>query len=125
MTTARVAPAEYLAQNQPLQMLVVDDVGDMYILDQPQIVGGNLVGVESGTPDTVSVPVSDVQEALVKRKSPRKTAMLVGGLTAFTAITAVLAAQMTSARGCIKPGDASVNPEIGKDHCDPNVPDGQ
>src|SRR6266540_850803 len=80
MATARVAPASYLAANHPDQMVIVDDQGSMHLLGDPAIVGDNLVGLEVGTEDTLSLPISQVQQAVVRQKSPAKTAMLVGGI---------------------------------------------
>ena len=125
MSTVRVAPSEYLAQNRPLQMLVVDDFGDMYVLTQPSVVNGNLVGIELGTPDTVSVPVEQVQEAMVKRKSPAKTALLIGTLTTMTAAGVVLALNGGTGKVCRGIGDGGEAQVVGgKDHCDTTGPDG-
>ena len=89
MATSRVAPAPYLATNHPAQMVVLDDQGSMHLLGDPAMVGDTLVGIEIGTEDTLSLPVSQVQQAVVQAKSPLKTAMLIGGLTALTGLAVV------------------------------------
>jgi hypothetical protein len=125
MSTVRVAPNEYLAQNRPMEMLVVDDLGDMYVLSQPTVVNGNIVGVEMGTPDTVSVPVEQVQEAMVKQKSPGKTAALVSTLTLMTAAGVVFVATGGLKKPCRNIGDGAVALNVGgRDHCDTSGPDG-
>src|SRR3989338_4047293 len=82
MSTYRVAPAEYIPQSRPSQILVLDNAGTVHLLDAPTIVGDSLIGIENGTPDTLALPVSHVEDALVKHKSKAKTAALIGGLTA-------------------------------------------
>ena len=79
--TYRVSPAQYVPQRAPDQMVVVDKSGLIYVLERPAIVGEKLVGVLNGTPDTVSLPVTRVEEATVRRKSPVRTAVLIGGLS--------------------------------------------
>ena len=100
MATRRVAPAQYLSQNQPSQMLVKDSDGSVFVLQDPLIQGDNLVGLELGTPDTVSVPVSQVSEAKVRMKSPRRTAFLIVGLTAITTLMVAGVASGLYGRGC-------------------------
>ncbi|MBI4419723.1 MAG: hypothetical protein HY560_02785 [Gemmatimonadetes bacterium] len=100
MTTRRVAPAQYLTENRPAQMVVLDDGGSVHVLQAPAIVGENLVGIEVGTPDTLSLPVSQVEQAMVKQKSPARTALLVGGLTLGAALAVMAVAGGGSARGC-------------------------
>lgn len=124
MSTVRVAPADYLAQNQPLQMLVVDDLGDMYILEQPSVVDGNLQGIESGTPDMVSVPMSQVQEAMVRQKSPMKTAFLIGTLTVMTAASVVLAMNGGLGKPCKVIASNEYAFENGTNQCDVSGADG-
>lgn len=82
MATYRIKPQEYVPQNNPSQILVMDNAGAIYVMEGPQIVGDKLVGVESGTPDTISVPVAQVEDALVKHHSKGRTFALIGGLTA-------------------------------------------
>jgi len=119
MSTVQVAPQEYLSANRPAEMLVVDDYGDMYVLYQPAVVRGNLVGIELGTTDTVSVPVQEVQTAMVKQKSPTRTALLVGTLTVMTAAGVVFAATGGLGKPCKPVGDGQAAQEVGgKDHCD-------
>jgi hypothetical protein len=92
MATYRVSPAEYVNQHNPSQILVMDNSGAIYLVDQPEVKGDSLVGVESGTPDSVSVPISQVEDALVKRPSKGKTMALIGGLAvgAGLAVTAIV-----------------------------------
>lgn len=82
MRTYRVAPAQYVPQKLPPEIFVVDNAGIMYTLEQPTVVGEKLTGIQRGTSDTISMPISRVTEAMVQRKSPVRTAILVGSLTA-------------------------------------------
>jgi hypothetical protein len=124
MATRHVAPEEYLVSQQPAQMLVVDDQGDIYVLQSPTIVGENVVGLELGTPDTVSLPVSTVSEALVKQKSTKHTVMLVGALGAVTALGVVGVAVIGGKGPPCKTVGASEWIIGGKDTCDNTGPDG-
>jgi hypothetical protein len=81
-------------------MLVRGNDGTLVVLQNPLIQGDNLVGVELGTPDTVSVPVSEVSEAVVKVKSPKRTILLVGGLTALTTMSVLGYMLGGRGRGC-------------------------
>jgi hypothetical protein len=56
--------------------------GIEYELEQPQVVGERLRGIDLHTGDTVFVPLSSVEEAVVTLKSPVRTGILVGTLTA-------------------------------------------
>lgn len=100
MAATRVAPAQYLLQNQPSQMLVKGTDGTVVMIQNPLMRGEDVVGVEFGTPDTISVPVSQVSEAVVKVKSPRRTAFLVGGLTAAGAMVIIGFVVARGGRGC-------------------------
>ena len=100
MATRRVAPAQYLSHNQPSQMLVKGSDGTLIVLQNPLIQGENVVGVEFGTPDTVSLPVSQVSEARVKMKSPKRTVFLIGVLTAATSLGVFGMLSGGRGRGC-------------------------
>jgi hypothetical protein len=80
--TYRVAPAQYVPQKSPDEIFVLDNAGFMYALEQPAIVGEKITGIQRGTSDTVSLAISRVTEAMVRRKSPVRTAILIGSLTA-------------------------------------------
>ena len=79
--TYRVSPAQYVPQRSPERMVVVDKSGLIYVLERPEIEGEKLVGVLNGTRDTVALPMTGVEEATVRRKSPVRTAILVSGLS--------------------------------------------
>jgi hypothetical protein len=89
--TYRVAPAQYVPQKLPDEIFVVDNAGFMYALEQPAIVGEKITGIQRGTSDTVSLAISRVTEAMVRRKSPIRTAILIGSLTAAGTGIAVFA----------------------------------
>ena len=89
--TYRVSPAQYVPQKAPLEIFVMDNRGFMYVLEQPAVVGEKLTGVQRGTPDTVSLPIAGVTEAMVRRTSPVRTAILVGSLTAAGATLVLFA----------------------------------
>jgi hypothetical protein len=124
MTTRRVAPAEYLAQYRPAEMLVVDNAGRPWLLEQPEIVGDKVVGLRSGTPITVSVPVAQVQEAIVRRKSPARTALLVGTLAAIGGVVAIAASSGGSGEPCKLIWDVSEEITGARSQCDNLGPDG-
>ena len=87
----RVSPAQYVPQELPPEIYVLDNRGFMYVLEQPAIVGETLTGVQRGTPDTVSLAIDRVTEAMVRRKSPVRTAILLGSITAVGATIAIFA----------------------------------
>src|SRR5262245_25615343 len=89
MATYRVSPQEYVAQHNPAQILVLDATGAVYLVESPAVKGDTLVGMEFGTPDTVALPLSQVEDALVKHRSTGKTAALVGGLAAGVGMAVV------------------------------------
>ncbi|MBI4502366.1 MAG: hypothetical protein HY700_14545 [Gemmatimonadetes bacterium] len=126
MSTSRVAPAEYVPQSRPSQILVLDNTGTVHLLDGPTIVGDSLIGIENGTPDTLALPVSQVEDAMVKHKSPGKTMALVGGLAAGAglAITAIVLQGHGSPckTGNNKPDQAG-NVIGGNTQCDTTIPD--
>jgi hypothetical protein len=127
MATYRVSPQEYVPQAHPAQIVVVDQGGSVYVVDDPAIVGDKLTGIESGTPDTVSVPVSQLEDGMVRHKSTGKTWALVGGLTAGAGLA--VAAIITQGHGnpC-KTGnnkpDQGGNVIGGSTQCDTTIPDG-
>src|SRR5258706_14380641 len=82
MGTYRVSPAEYVPRVHPAQIVLAENGGAIVVMDEPQLIGDQLVGVESGTPDTVSMPVQQVEDAIVRHQSKGKTWALIGGLTA-------------------------------------------
>ena len=88
MATYRVSPSEYVSQHNPAQILIMDKAGAIYLMDGPQMKGDTLVGIESGTPDSLVVPVAHVEDALVKHSSKGKTVALVAGLTAGVGMAA-------------------------------------
>jgi hypothetical protein len=122
--TRRVAPVEYLSQYQPTRMLVVDSLGRPIMLEQPEIVGDNVVGYRSGVDGTISVPVAQVQEALVKQKSTVRTALLVGALIAAGGFAAIATATGGSAEPCRLVWDVSDELPLGRAQCDTLGPDG-
>ena len=91
VATYRVSPAQYVPQRFPPEIFVLDNRGFMYVLEQPTIVGEKLTGVQRGTPDTVSLAMDHVTEAMVRRKSPVRTAILLGSITAAGATVAIFA----------------------------------
>jgi hypothetical protein len=108
MATYRVSPAEYIAQHNPAQILVMDDAGAIYLVDGPQVRGDTLLGIESGTPDSLVLPVDHVEDALVKHRSTGKTAALIGGLTAGVGM-AVFAIMTQGSENPCKTGNNKTN----------------
>jgi hypothetical protein len=114
MATRQVAPAEYIPQNRPDRIMVLDEIGALRVLDGPAIVDGNLVGMEAG--DTVSIAVRDVTHAVVKVKSPGRTRLLAAGIAVLSGGMIAGIAISTSGQSCqyidnagnpIEEGDAS------------------
>jgi hypothetical protein len=84
-----VSPEQYVPANSPPEILVRVSAGVVYALEQPQVVGDKLRGVDLHTRDTVAVPLSTVEEAVITRKSPVRTGILVGALTAVAGAAAL------------------------------------
>src|SRR5262249_12990480 len=82
MATYRVQPAEYVAAQHPSQILVLDNAGTVHLVDGPAMKGDTLTGIEYGTPDSLALPVSQVEDAMVRRVGTGRTALLVSTLTA-------------------------------------------
>ena len=116
MGTYRVSPQEYVPRAKPAQIVVVDQGGSVIVVDDPAIVGDKLVGIESGTPDSVSVPVERLEDGMVRHRSKGKTWALVGGLTAGAGL-AVFAVVSQGQKGSCTLAKNSTQ-------CDTTIPDG-
>ena len=127
MGTYRVSPEEYVPRVHPAQIVVAQNGGAITVLDEPRIVGDELVGIESGTPDSVSVPVKQVEDALVRHTSKGKTIALISGLTAGAGLAVAAIITQGSGKPC-KTGnnkpDQAGNVPGGNTQCDTTVPDG-
>lgn len=97
MATYRVEPAEYVSTHNPDQILVLDNSGTVHLVEGPSMKGDTLTGIESGTPDSLALPVSELEDAMVRRVGKGRTAMLIGGLTA--GIGAAVIAVVTQGQG--------------------------
>jgi len=89
--TSRVSPAQYVPTRAPEQITVLDKAGRYYVLDQPALVGEQIRGIDDATSDTVSLPLSRVEEATVTRKSPARTVILAGVLAGGAAAIVISA----------------------------------
>jgi hypothetical protein len=127
MGTYRVDPSQYVQQHNPAQILVMDNSGAVHLIDGPAVKGDTIVGIESGTPDTLALPASQIEDALVKRQSKGRTFALAAGLAAGAglAITAVVlqGAGKPCKTGNNKPDQAG-NVIGGNSQCDTTLPDG-
>jgi hypothetical protein len=127
MGTYRVSPEKYVPAAHPSQIVVADQSGAVILLDGPQVVNGNLVGIESGTPDTVSIPVDKVEDALVRHGSKARTIGLVSGLTIGTAAAVAFIASQGHASPCVtgkNKTDQGGGAAGGNSQCDQTLPDG-
>ena len=113
MATYRVQPAEYVAAHNPSQILVLDNGGTIHLVDGPSMKGDTLTGIESGTPDSLALPVDQVEDAMVRRVGKGRTAMLVSGLTAGVGMAVVAIVTQGKAHPCKPAGNK-------KDTADPN-----
>lgn len=95
--TYRVQPAEYITAHSPAQILVLDNSGTIHLIEGPSIKGDTLTGIESGTPDSLALPVSQVEDAMVRKVGKGRTAVLIGGLTAGLGMAVV--AVVTQGKG--------------------------
>ena len=100
MATYRVSPAQYVPEQSPEKMMVQDNSGVLYVLERPAVVGENLTGIQAGTPDTISLPMSRVQTALVRKKSTLRTTLLVGTLATFGGAVAIATARGGEGESC-------------------------
>ncbi|MBI4501482.1 MAG: hypothetical protein HY700_10005 [Gemmatimonadetes bacterium] len=100
MATYRVSPTQYVPEKSPARMVVQDKAGLLYVLEQPVIVGENLTGIQAGTPDTISLPVSRVEAATVRKKSPARTALLVGTMAVIAGAVAIETARGGHGESC-------------------------
>lgn len=123
MGTYRVSPETYLASNTANRMLVVDKGGQFYDIEGPSIVGDNLVGIEEGTSDSLVLPVSGVEEAMVRHKSTARTALLVGTLGLVGGLAVVGVSQVGKGYACSK-GQSykDVIQGTGNEGCDSALP---
>ena len=117
--TSRVSPDQYEPGNSPPRIVVREKSGTFYVLDHPTVTGDRLRGTDAVTTDTVSLPLSRVDEVLVTRKSPVRTVMLVGTITA-AAMVMVLRGRGGRGDSCKLIDDHE--DVVGKGtQCDPNV----
>lgn len=127
MATYRVEPAQYVAQHSPAQILVMDNTGALHVIDSPTVKGDTVVGVESGTPDTLALPSSQIEDALVKHSSRGRTYALIGGLAAGAGLAVAAIVTQGSGKPC-KTGnnkpDQAGNVIGGNSQCDTTLPDG-
>ena len=87
--TYHVAPDQYVPKNSPATIVVREKSGVVYFLNHPTIEGETLRGVDVHTSEPVALPLSSVQEAIVTRKSPARTVLLIGTLTGAVAAAAL------------------------------------
>jgi hypothetical protein len=127
MGTYRVSPEEYVPKAHPAQIVVADNAGSVVVLDEPRIEGDQIVGVESGTPDTVSVPMKQVEDALVRHQSKGRTIALVSGLTAGAGLAVAAIITQGTGKPCklgANKTDQAGNVIGGNTQCDTTLPDG-
>jgi hypothetical protein len=96
-TLHSVSPESFITAEQPRQVIVFEEDGDVYVVDNPRIVGDSLVGLDTEFLSTVALPLTDVVEVWVRRKSATRTLLLAGGVVAAAAAV-VLVARTTT--GC-------------------------
>jgi hypothetical protein len=128
MGTYRVAPEKYLAANRADRMLVMDNAGQFYEIEGPAIIADSVKGIEAGTSDSVAVPVSGVEDALVRHKSKARTIAMLGVLGAVTGLAVVGVSQVGKGYACSKGNSyKDVIQGTGTDGCDAplTIPNGQ
>jgi hypothetical protein len=125
MGTYRVSPAEYVPQHNPTQMLIMDNTGSLHVLDGPVMKGDTLLGVESGTPDTLSVPINQVDDALVRHTSKGRTLALVGGLGVGVGLAVFAVATQGAGRPCQSAANKKdFQDPLGTNTCNTHAADG-
>jgi len=85
-TVQTVQPAEYIPKHAPDVVWVTAADKTVVPVTDPQVAGDTLTGTRKGTKQQVSVPLQNVQSVTIKKPDPGKTAMLVAGLTLFSAV---------------------------------------
>jgi hypothetical protein len=80
-------PAAYMATNPEMVVVVFNDGSELPIA-QPQLRGDTLFGTWQGLGEPVSAPLNQLQRIDAIQKDPKKTVLMVGGLTAGAAVFA-------------------------------------
>lgn len=80
-------PAAYMSTNPDMIVVVFNDGSELPIA-QPQLRGDTLYGTWQGLGEPVVAPLSQLQRIDAVQKDPKKTALMVGGLTAGAAVMA-------------------------------------
>jgi hypothetical protein len=94
-------PAQFIPQQHPDVVVVTYNDNSQVPVSKPQISGDSLIGTWAGLGEPVAVPLRDVQRIDAKQKSPKRTAMLVAGVTALGAgFTYALVRVTTSGKNC-------------------------
>jgi len=123
MGTYRVDPNRYLAANRADRMLVMDNGGQFYDIEGPAIVGDSLKGIEEGTSDSLSLPVSGIEDALVRHKSRARTIALVGTVGAITSLAVLGVTRVGKGYACSKGNSyKDIIQGTGNDGCDSSIP---
>jgi hypothetical protein len=94
-------PAQFIPANTPEIVVVTYTDNSVVPVSKPHMSGDTLVGTWAGLGEPVAVPLRDVQRIDAKQKSPKRTAMLVAGVTALGAgFTYALVRVTTSGKNC-------------------------
>jgi hypothetical protein len=78
-------PAQFIPAANPEIVVVTYKDNSQVPVSKPHLSGDTLVGTWAGLGEPVSVPLSDVQRIDARQNSPKRTAMLIAGLSVLAA----------------------------------------
>lgn len=82
-------PTEYMSKHQPSQVRIYKKTGQTVILLEPEVLGDSLRGYATTT-GRPTLALADIDSIAVRKTSWGKTVLLIGGVGAAVALTALL-----------------------------------
>jgi hypothetical protein len=98
---------QFISQTNPKVVYVIYKNRAVVGVTQPRLSGDSLFGTLAGPAEPVVVPLSHVQQIKAAQPNKRRTTLLIGGLTAFTAISVYVLSKTGEGQSC----DGSYHPQ--------------
>ena len=105
-------PAQFIASKAPRIVWVITADNSEVALLSPRVKADTLAGLEEGV-HYVEMPLSTVRSMRARQPAPRRTLLLVGGVTLAVAalvVSALRGSGPSSATACINPNDFQACP---------------